>query len=74
MYLDLQKQIELRRESNRREVEERTHQLASMKRDGDPVRTISFGNQIEKEQAVRSELVGWEERDGSEQGIGVRED
>lgn len=45
-----------------------------MKRDGDPVRTISFGNQIEKEQAVRSELVGWEERDGSEQGIGVRED
>lgn len=50
------------------------YQLASMKRDRDPDGTISFGNQIEKEQAVRSELVRWEERDGGEKGIGVRED
>lgn len=48
--------------------------MASMKRDRDPVRTISFGNQIEQKQGVRSELVRWEERDGREKGVGVRED
>lgn len=69
------KQSQGERESNRREVEERTtHQLASVKRDRDPVRTISFGNQIEQKQGVRSELVRWEERDSREKGVGVRED
>jgi hypothetical protein len=53
---------------------EKTHQLTSMTRDRDPVRTISFGNQIEQEQAIGSELVQWEVRDGRDKGMGLREE
>lgn len=55
--------------------EKTTHQLTSLTRDRDPVRTIiSFRNQIEQEQAIGSELVRWEVRDGREKGMGLREE